>query len=117
MARRRGLLILGLGGAVAAGFAIHGYLTPLTGITGTPGPLLAALGGIALVLAAGLLMATGRGGWRSLLHALVVLALLGVALCGVFLLTPPIWIGALVGAAGFFIYLVAVGAQAGRTPS
>jgi hypothetical protein len=111
MTDRIGLFILAIGGVVAIIFAALGYLTPMSGITETPGPLIAAAGGVGLVLGAGVLAMIAPSGWRSLLHLLVILALIGTALCGWFLLTPGIVVGAIIGVVGFFVYLAAVGGR------
>ncbi len=111
MTDRIGLFILAIGGIVVIAFAAMGYLTPMSGITGTPGPLLAAAGGVALIIGSGVLAMIAPSGWRSLLHFLVILALIGCALCGWFLLTPGIVVGAVIGAVGFFLYLAAVGGR------
>ncbi|MCA1775288.1 MAG: hypothetical protein R6V30_01280 [Paracoccaceae bacterium] len=111
MSDRIGLLILAMGGIVVIVFATLGYITPMSGITGTPGPLVAAAGGAALIIGAGVLAMIAPSGWRSFLHFLVILALVGCALCGWFLLTPGIVVGAVVGAVGFFLYLAAVGGR------
>lgn len=70
-----GLLILG--GAVALLLTGWRYFAPLSGITGTPGALLAMFGSFMLIVAGVAFFMLGRGGWRILF---LVLTWLGAIL-------------------------------------
>jgi hypothetical protein len=107
MNRGIGLVVLFICGIAAAGFALYGYFTPLTGITGTAGPLLAAFGGAALVVAAVLLRLMEPGALRAILMLLTLLAALGVAAAGHFLLSTGILVAGLAALCGFAIALFA----------
>lgn len=107
MNRGVGLVLLFFGGAAAAGFALHGYVTPLSGVTGTPGPLLAAFGGVALMVAALLLRLLEPGALRAILMLLTLLAALGVAAAGYFLLSTGILVAGIAALCGFAAVLFA----------
>lgn len=69
--------LLALGAAVAFGLTAWRYLTPLSGITGTPGALIAMFGEAALFVAGIALALMARGAGRTVF---VVLAWIGIAL-------------------------------------
>lgn len=81
--------LLSLAGAAAAilacALAIWLFATPLTGVTGTPGPILAATGAGAAALAGLILAVLGRGWLRFTLVVLTGLALILTAIAGWFL--------------------------------
>ncbi|MCK0196512.1 hypothetical protein MWN34_06255 [Ancylobacter sp. 6x-1] len=74
---RAGALMFALAALVALGLTGWRYLTPLSGVTGAGGALLAMFGAFILVLAGLMLLRVPRGRWRSLLLGL---SALGVAL-------------------------------------
>lgn len=107
MNRGIGLVLVFLGGIIAAGFALYGWLTPLSGITGTPGPLLVVFGGVALVIAAILLRLMDPGALRAILMLLTLLAALGVTAAGYFLLSTGILVAGIAALCGFVAVLAA----------
>lgn len=94
------------GGLVALGFAVYVYITPLSGSTGSVGPLLTAAGGAAIALGALLLSNLGWGVWRVILALVVVVTLSATAAAGYFLLQPVIVAAVAVAALGFLASLV-----------
>jgi len=106
MRRGIGVVVLFICGLVAVGLALHGYFTPLSGITGTPGPLLVVLGGAVLALAAVLLWWMTPGALRMLLSALTVLTIVAVIAAGYFLLSTGISVAGIGAAIGFLIIML-----------
>lgn len=94
-------------GGVAAFLAIQGYLTPLSGIDGEPAPLLTAFGGVSLLLAGVLLWRMRSGLLRGLLVMAALLAAVGTALAGFFMLQQTIMIAALVAGLGVLLVMLA----------
>jgi len=72
----------GLIAAITAGYA---YLTPLTGVNDTAGPLLVIAAGLALIAGGLLLRAVSGRGVRMTLRVLVLLALVGTCFAGLLL--------------------------------
>ncbi|MER0240110.1 hypothetical protein [Fulvimarina sp. MAC8] len=93
--------ILGVAILVAAfGFiwSIYTFFAPSTGVNGTLGPWLAALGHVAIGV--GTLAVAAARGWIAIgLLILFVLVALLTALAGLMLLQPAIWLAALLAGA------------------
>lgn len=84
---RAGYLLVAAPAAIATFLALWAYTTRGSGVSGTPGSLLALLGALAVTLDA-LLLTIGsiRGGARALLTGLLVLGLLLTGLAAYFLM-------------------------------
>ncbi|RLQ89005.1 hypothetical protein [Notoacmeibacter ruber] len=100
---RIGLLLLAVGGLAVLCLALWGYFVPLTGIESSVGALLAALGGLALVLGAVVLAGLDSGGGRGFLITIVILAAILTAVAGWFLLHYFIVLAALIALLGVLI--------------
>ena len=98
------VMISGLVGLI---FSLMKFMTPLSGSTGTIGPVLAAIGALSVVAAAILLYGMGPGPARG---GIAFLALLAAALTGVAGLFLMAWVvlGAMVFAFVFLLGLVAI---------
>ena len=99
-------------GAVMAALA---FLTPDSGVDGTPGAGLALAGAAAVAVGALVAMAPGvRGGWRGLLVALLLLGAVLTALAAWFLMRPAF---AVAMAAAALLVLVAPFVRSRRRPA
>ncbi|MEN3794836.1 hypothetical protein [Fulvimarina sp. MAC3] len=79
-------------------WSIYTFFAPSTGVNGTLGPWLAALGHVAIGI--GTLAIAATSGWLAIVFlVLFALAALLTALAGVMLLQPAIWLAALVAGA------------------
>ena len=74
-----GALLMGLAAAAALALCIYNYVTPFTGIDGTPGALLVIVSTTLLVLLAGALQQLGHGGGRALHGFLLVASMADIA--------------------------------------
>lgn len=68
--------LIALAALVGAALALYAYLTPMTGVTGTPGALLVVVSSL-LLLIAGVILWLRSYGWMY--WTLIVLGFLGVA--------------------------------------
>ncbi|WP_373354754.1 hypothetical protein [Pseudoroseicyclus sp. CXY001] len=106
MSRNAAVLTMAGGALVALALSIWVYVTPLTGATGAPAPLLTGFGSLAILVATFLLLPRTHGGFRVLLIVLTALALFLTAFAGAMMLHPEISVAMAVAAAGM-IWLLA----------
>lgn len=89
---RIGAIVLFAGAVASFALAIYAYFTPLTGVNGTIGALIVIVASLVLALAALVLPAISKRGWRNVLRILILLGLIGTCVAG--LLLHRWWIGA-----------------------
>ncbi|PYE82275.1 hypothetical protein [Pseudoroseicyclus aestuarii] len=75
MLNRLGPVVIIVASALAVGCGLYAYFAPLTGVTGTWGPLAASFGALCLLIAGALLLRRGHRGLRVLLLVLMALGL------------------------------------------
>ena len=104
-------MIAGLVGLI---FSLMMFLTPLSGVTGTPGPLLTALGSVALFVAAPAIYVLDPGGTRAGMSFLGLLAAILTALAAWFLFGWVVF-GAMVIGTLTLLILIGLPPRKGRT--
>jgi hypothetical protein len=106
--RRAGSLLMAIASGVGLVIAGAGYLSPDSGITGTPGALLVVGSSLALLIAALLLpVLAARGDWlHGLFIVLCVLGLLGTGIAAWFLELPLLVAAMVVAAVGLAMHLM-----------
>jgi len=104
---RSGTILIVLAGLVSAILALYAYLTPLSGVTGTFGPLIVIGAALLIAVAALVMPKEGGRGWRITLGVLILLGLLGTAFAGVLLHRWFIPIALAVGLIGLILEMMA----------
>ncbi len=94
MSYRLGLTVIMVSALVAIGCGIYAYFVPLTGVTGTWGPLAAAFGALCLFIGGALMVPTRNRGLRIVLMLLLAIGILLTALA-TFLLHQWVMLAAL----------------------
>ena len=102
-----------IAGLVGLFFSIMMFMTPLSGVTGTPGPLLTALGSLGVIVMAPLIYVLDAGTGRAGASFLGLLAAVLTGLAAYFLFGWVV-LGAMVVAALALLILIALPPMHGR---
>lgn len=109
-----GTAVLLFSAAVALLVALYAYATPLTGVTGTPGALLAVVVSIAIIFLTGLLPRSRPHASRAFWRAVLVILLAGNGFAGMLLHEWGLVIAMAVGFIGLVIDMLGKRRVSGR---